>query len=53
MEVQWDLWVLFGVVLVVGGYLESYVKGDIIFGLLESDQDICKVFYVGIQLDGE
>ncbi|MVF11371.1 phosphoribosylamine--glycine ligase [Ketobacter sp. MCCC 1A13808] len=52
-EAQWDSRASLGVVLAAGGYPESYAKGDIIFGLPESDQDICKVFHAGTQLNGE
>lgn len=52
-EAHWDSRASLGVVLAAGGYPESYNKGDIIFGLPESDQDVSKVFHAGTKLSGE
>lgn len=54
VEVIWDLCLIVGVVLVVGGYLGDYVKGEVIEGLVEVVVLDGKVFYVGIVLkDGQ
>jgi phosphoribosylamine--glycine ligase len=52
-EAIWDERASLGVVLAAGGYPNSYSKGDIIFGLPESDQDDSKIFHAGTVLDGE
>lgn len=52
-EAIWDERASLGVVLAAGGYPNSYSKGDIIFGLPESDQDDSKVFHAGTVLDSE
>lgn len=50
-EAEWDERASLGVVLAAGGYPEAYDKGDIIFGLPESDQDDAKVFHAGTKMD--
>lgn len=46
--IEFDECVLVGVVFVVGGYLGSYDKGDVIIGFEEVVKLDGKVFYVGI-----
>lgn len=48
--IEFDECVLVGVVFVVGGYLGSYDKGDVIIGFEEVVKLDGKVFYVGIVL---
>lgn len=50
VEVQWDVCLLLGVVLVVKFYLEVLIIGDVIFGLGDVLVSV-KVFYVGMVLD--
>jgi len=53
VEAHWDQRASLGVVMAAGGYPDSYQKGDQVFGLPESDQDVSKVFHAGTTLDGE
>lgn len=50
-DAQWDERASLGVVLAAGGYPESYNKGDIIFGLPETEQDDSKVFHAGTKMN--
>ncbi|MAR89424.1 MAG: phosphoribosylamine--glycine ligase [Pseudomonadota bacterium] len=52
-EAQWDERPALGVVMAAGGYPDQYNKGDFIFGLPESEQEISKVFHAGTLLEGD
>ena len=46
-EVEWDSRAALGVVMVAGGYPDSYNKGDVISGLQTVDDEVTKVFHAG------
>ncbi len=52
-SINWDERAALGVVMVAGGYPDSYHKGDIIHGLRDVDNDATKVFYAGTSMDGD
>lgn len=54
VEVVWDKRVALGVVLAAGGYPESYGKGFVINGLLETAQLDGKIFHAGtVEKEGQ
>ena len=49
MQAEWDPRPALGVVMAAGGYPFAYHKGDVIFGLPETDEPDSKVFHAGTQ----
>ncbi|MCK4842123.1 MAG: phosphoribosylamine--glycine ligase [Methylococcales bacterium] len=47
MSTEWDERPALAVVLAAGGYPDNYEKGDIIYGLPETEQSDSKVFHAG------
>jgi phosphoribosylamine--glycine ligase len=50
---DWDERAALGVVMVAGGYPDSYRKGDVISGLPQVESEESKVFHAGTALQGE
>lgn len=53
VEASWDERAALGVVMAAGGYPESYLKGAVIAGLEQCNQDDCKVFHAGTESKNE
>lgn len=50
---QWDTRAALGVVLVAGGYPDSYEKGAVITGLPSESSEVCKIFHAGTEQQGD
>ncbi|MET4695793.1 phosphoribosylamine--glycine ligase [Endozoicomonas lisbonensis] len=53
VQPKWDSRTALGVVMAAGGYPASYRKGDLITGINDANNDDCKVFHAGTQLEGK
>lgn len=53
VQPQWDSRTALGVVMAAGGYPADYRKGDLITGIDDANNDNCKVFHAGTQLEGK
>ncbi|MCW7556321.1 phosphoribosylamine--glycine ligase [Endozoicomonas gorgoniicola] len=53
VQPQWDSRTALGVVMAAGGYPANYRKGDLITGIDDANNDNCKVFHAGTQLEGK
>jgi phosphoribosylamine---glycine ligase len=50
---EWDSRAAVGVVMAAGGYPDAYRKGDVINGLPQQPDALCKVFHAGTVASGE
>ena len=53
VKAEWDSRTALGVVMAAGGYPASYRKGDEITGIQNANNDHCKVFQAGTELEGD
>lgn len=52
IKTRWDSRAALGVVMAAGGYPFDYATGDIINGLMDTDDSLVKVFHAGTAIDG-
>ena len=53
VQPHWDSRTALGVVMAAGGYPANYRKGDLITGIDDANNDNCKIFHAGTQLEGK
>ncbi|AMO57868.1 phosphoribosylamine--glycine ligase [Endozoicomonas montiporae] len=53
VQPEWDSRTALGVVMAAGGYPAEYRKGDQITGIEGANNNNCKVFHAGTQLEGD
>ncbi|MCK5813266.1 MAG: phosphoribosylamine--glycine ligase [Cocleimonas sp.] len=52
-EAEWDSRAALGVVLAAGGYPDAYLKGDVISGLSNDNENNAKIFHAGTSRQGD